>query len=187
MSSPTASSDSSTRRCSPALTCSQGSATYSLTEAAIQPVPVLAELGAWGVGHRDTTPRLGVRGELLASGGPKLWAEFMDELRELHLAQSHRHNGGPSVMEGLSESYARASTSDLTGERAASAKTGAGEDMLRAQWPMPPAHASPRPRRSNRGRRRSRSHVPRFLGALASDAHNARTAEHASQRCSQDR
>ena len=64
-------------------------ATYSLTEAAIQLVPVLAELGAWGVRHRDTTPRLRVRGELLASGGPKLWAEFMDELRELHLAQSH--------------------------------------------------------------------------------------------------
>jgi hypothetical protein len=50
----------------------------------------------------------------------------MDELRELHLAQSQCHNGGPSVMEGLSESYARASTGDLTGERVASAKTGPG-------------------------------------------------------------
>jgi hypothetical protein len=57
-------------------------AAYSLTEAAIQLVPVLTELGAWGIRHRVTTPRLRVRAELLASGGPEMQAQFMDELRE---------------------------------------------------------------------------------------------------------
>jgi DNA-binding HxlR family transcriptional regulator len=60
-------------------------ATYSLTEAAIQLVPVLAELGAWGARHRAPDPQLRARAELLAEGGPKLWAELMDQLRELHL------------------------------------------------------------------------------------------------------
>jgi DNA-binding HxlR family transcriptional regulator len=60
-------------------------ATYSLTEPAIQLVPVLAELGAWGTRHRPTTPALAVRAELLAEGGRPMWDRFMDELREIHL------------------------------------------------------------------------------------------------------
>lgn len=58
-------------------------AAYSLTEPAIQLVPVLAELGAWGTLHRPTIPRLRVRAELLADGGPDMRGQFMDELREL--------------------------------------------------------------------------------------------------------
>jgi DNA-binding HxlR family transcriptional regulator len=86
-------------------------AKYSLTEAAIQLVPVLAELGAWGVRHRNTTPRLRVRAELLSDGGPKLWAEFMDELRELHLDQPAHQKRRPSVMERMRDACATASGS----------------------------------------------------------------------------
>jgi DNA-binding HxlR family transcriptional regulator len=73
--------------------------TYSLTEAAIQLVPVLAELGAWGARHRPTTPRLRERAEVLAQGGPDLWAQFMDELRQLHLGTTPGPNAAPSVTE----------------------------------------------------------------------------------------
>ena len=83
-------------------------AKYSLTEAAIELVPVIAELGAWGVRHRNTTPRLRVRAELLTDGGPELWAEFMDELRQLHLDQPRHQKRHPSVMERMRDAYATA-------------------------------------------------------------------------------
>jgi hypothetical protein len=56
-------------------------ARYSLTEPAIQLVPVFAQLGSWGLRHRPTSSELRVRAELLEQGGPALWQEFMDELR----------------------------------------------------------------------------------------------------------
>src|SRR5947208_7230920 len=87
-------------------------AKYSLTEPAIELVPVIAELGAWGVRHRDTTPRLRVRAELLADGGSELWAEFMDELRELHLDQPRSDTSDPSVMERMRAAYAAAVASE---------------------------------------------------------------------------
>jgi len=90
-------------------------ATYTLTEAAIQLVPVLAELGAWGARHRDTTPRLRVRAELLANGGPELWAEYMDELRELHLGKVGRPRAGPSATERLSAAYTSAAAVSRAG------------------------------------------------------------------------
>lgn len=62
-------------------------AMYSLTEAAIELVPLLALLGLWGVRYRDTDPQLRARAQSLADGGPAVWAEFMDELREMHLGQ----------------------------------------------------------------------------------------------------
>src|SRR5436309_15121035 len=40
-------------------------ATYSLTEAAIELVPVLAMLGEWGLRNRPGTPTLRVRAQLL--------------------------------------------------------------------------------------------------------------------------
>jgi DNA-binding HxlR family transcriptional regulator len=83
-------------------------AKYSLTEAAIELVPVIAELGAWGVRHRNTTPRLRVRAELLTDGGPELWAEFMDELRQLHLDQPRHEKRRPSVIERMRDAYATA-------------------------------------------------------------------------------
>ena len=60
-------------------------ATYSLTEPAIQLVPVFAQLGSWGVRHRPTTEPLRVRAEVLERGGPRTWDDFMAELREIHL------------------------------------------------------------------------------------------------------
>jgi DNA-binding HxlR family transcriptional regulator len=65
-------------------------AIYSLTEKAIQLVPLLALMGAWGRRHLPVTPELSVRAELLEEGGPKLWDEFMDELRVLHLGARDR-------------------------------------------------------------------------------------------------
>jgi DNA-binding HxlR family transcriptional regulator len=56
-------------------------ARYSLTEPAIQLVPVFAQLGSWGLRHRPTSRALRVRAELREHGGPALWQEFMDELR----------------------------------------------------------------------------------------------------------
>ncbi|WP_018681355.1 winged helix-turn-helix transcriptional regulator [Actinokineospora enzanensis] len=83
-------------------------AAYSLTEASIQLVPILAQLGDWGVRHRPTTNRLRVRAELLASGGPGLWEEFMAELRAIHLGHPTPDRDGPTVMQRLAEAYAAA-------------------------------------------------------------------------------
>jgi DNA-binding HxlR family transcriptional regulator len=60
-------------------------AIYSLTEPAIQLVPLLAQMGAWGRRHRPVSEELSIRAELLEEGGPDLWGEFMQELRALHL------------------------------------------------------------------------------------------------------
>ncbi|MBS0640746.1 MAG: helix-turn-helix transcriptional regulator [Proteobacteria bacterium] len=60
-------------------------AVYSLTEPAIQLVPLLAQMGAWGRRHRPVTPELSIRAELLEQGGPVLWEAFMAELRSVHL------------------------------------------------------------------------------------------------------
>lgn len=58
---------------------------YSLTEPAIQLLPVLAQMAAWGRRHTRVSHELSVRAELLEAGGPPLWEAFMDELRHLHL------------------------------------------------------------------------------------------------------
>jgi len=76
----------------------------SLAEPAIQLVPVLAHLGAWGRRHLPATPELAIRAELLERGGPPLWDEFMDELRELHLGVP-RPAGAGSVLERLTAAY----------------------------------------------------------------------------------
>ena len=81
--------------------------TYSLTEAAIELVPVMAELGTWGLRHGPTTPRLRVRAELLADGGPELWADFMDELRVEHL-------GAPSPPDDRPRAIERLAAADVT-------------------------------------------------------------------------
>ncbi|ROR72521.1 winged helix-turn-helix transcriptional regulator [Bogoriella caseilytica] len=77
---------------------------YSLTEASIQLVPVLAALGAWGAAHLPATPELSIRATILGAGGPSMWADFMDELRELHLGIA-RPEGAGSVMEQLEAAY----------------------------------------------------------------------------------
>jgi len=58
---------------------------YSLTEASIALVPLLAHMGGWGLRHTPASKELSVRAKILEDGGPKLWSEFMEELRHLHL------------------------------------------------------------------------------------------------------
>jgi DNA-binding HxlR family transcriptional regulator len=60
-------------------------AIYSLTEKAIDLVPVFAQLGAWGIRHLPVSEDLGVRARVLEEGGPEMWERFMVELREEHL------------------------------------------------------------------------------------------------------
>lgn len=76
---------------------------YHLTEAAIQLVPVLAALGAWGARWLETSPELTVRAELLAAGGPSMWDRFMDELRATHLSGAPRAGNG--VLAELTAAY----------------------------------------------------------------------------------
>lgn len=77
-------------------------AIYSLTEPAIQLVPLLAQMGAWGRRHRPASEELSVRARLLEEGGPRMWSAFMDELRTLHLGVPA---SGPSVLQGLQAAY----------------------------------------------------------------------------------
>ncbi len=60
-------------------------AIYSLTEASIDLVPVLAMIGAWGRRHLPVSEDLSIRAELLEEGGQALWDEFMDDLRRIHI------------------------------------------------------------------------------------------------------
>jgi len=76
---------------------------YSLTEKAIQLVPLLVQMGAWGRRHLPVTPELSIRAQLLEEGGPGLWADFMDELRAAHLGAPP--GAGPSVVERLRAAY----------------------------------------------------------------------------------
>jgi len=79
-------------------------AIYSLTEAAIQLVPVFAQIGAWGRRHLPVSEELSIRAELLENGGPGMWEKFMDELRSEHLGQP-RDPGAESVREALQRAY----------------------------------------------------------------------------------
>jgi|HubBroStandDraft_5_1064220.scaffolds.fasta_scaffold175104_2 DNA-binding HxlR family transcriptional regulator len=89
-------------------------ATYSLTEQAIQLVPVFAELGAWGTRHRPVSHPLRVRAELLEQGGPQLWRTYMDELRETHLGIPSPDRQEPSATAQLAQAYADACAAEVT-------------------------------------------------------------------------
>src|SRR6266567_6481344 len=60
-------------------------AIYSLTEQGVELLPILAQMSVWGRKYLPVTDELSIRAQLLEEGGPKLWAEFMDELRDTHL------------------------------------------------------------------------------------------------------
>ena len=76
---------------------------YSLTEPAIQLVPLLAHMGAWGRRHLPVSEALGIRAQLLEEGGPALWDRFMDELRWVHLEAPRPP--GPCVADELRAAY----------------------------------------------------------------------------------
>jgi len=87
-------------------------AIYSLTEPAIQLLPILAHMSAWGLRHLPVTPELSIRAEVLEQGGPAMWARFMDELRHDHLGAPRPV--GSSVGDELQAAYER-----VVAERAA--------------------------------------------------------------------
>jgi DNA-binding HxlR family transcriptional regulator len=78
---------------------------YSLTEKGIELLPVLAQMAGWGYKYLPVSEELGIRAKLLSDGGPKMWAEFMDELREVHLGIKQRRKAGASVSERLQAAY----------------------------------------------------------------------------------
>ncbi len=112
---------------------------YSLTEAAIELLPLLVHMGAWGVRHTRPSRALSVRAQILAQGGPPLWAAFMDELRHLHLgARPPAH----SVFAELQAAYEAA----MAGRRSSAAT--AARAGPRAAYPR--REAAPRPARTRR-------------------------------------
>jgi DNA-binding HxlR family transcriptional regulator len=84
---------------------------YSLTEPAIELVPVLAELGAWGSRWLPVDDALSARARALRDGGPELCQRFMAELREEHLGVAARPaTDGRTVRELLQLAYLSASS-----------------------------------------------------------------------------
>ncbi|HRW15581.1 helix-turn-helix domain-containing protein [Amaricoccus sp.] len=75
---------------------------YSLTEPAIQLVPLLAQMGAWGRRFTPATRELSIRARLLEEGGPAMWEAFMAELRSLHLGAAPPQR---SVIEELTDAF----------------------------------------------------------------------------------
>jgi DNA-binding HxlR family transcriptional regulator len=71
---------------------------YSLTEKAIQLVPILAVMGIWGRSHLPLAEREDVRMAVLERGGPKMWQRIMEELRESHLGGALLPGGVPPVV-----------------------------------------------------------------------------------------
>lgn len=83
-------------------------AIYSLTEPAIQLVPMLAAIGAWGRRHLPVSDDLSIRAELLEKGGPALWDAFMSDLRKIHVENPIRGAKGEissPVLERLTEAF----------------------------------------------------------------------------------
>jgi DNA-binding HxlR family transcriptional regulator len=80
---------------------------YSLTEKGIELLPILAQMSGWGFKYLPVSEELGIRAKLLSEGGPNMWAEFMDELREIHLGVKRRRKAGPSASERLQAAYER--------------------------------------------------------------------------------
>jgi DNA-binding HxlR family transcriptional regulator len=77
-------------------------AIYSLTEKAIQLVPIMAMVGGWGRKHLPVSEELSIRAQLLEEGGPPMWDAFMEELRRLHLGAPGE---GRSVLAELQAAY----------------------------------------------------------------------------------
>jgi DNA-binding HxlR family transcriptional regulator len=78
---------------------------YSLTEQGVELLPILAQMAGWGYKYLPVSEELGIRAKLLKEGGPKMWADFMDELRETHLGVKRRKKAGPSAGERLQAAY----------------------------------------------------------------------------------
>lgn len=95
---------------------------YSLTEKAIQLVPVLVELGAWGRRHLPTSPELAIRQQLMEEGGPPLWSAFADELRHIHLG-TPLPEGRESVIARLQAAFEQVAAEQRSEAAAQATKT----------------------------------------------------------------
>lgn len=64
-------------------------ALYSLTEKGIALLPIIVQIGAWGSRWVPASKQLDARSRKvireLQEGGPRVWAELMEELRSKHL------------------------------------------------------------------------------------------------------
>ena len=83
-------------------------AIYSLTAQGIELLPVLAQMAVWGRKHLPVTEELAIRAQLLEDGGPRLWAQFMEELRATHLgvpAKGRRRSPNQTVAAKLNAAY----------------------------------------------------------------------------------
>lgn len=62
---------------------------YSLTERAIELLPIIVQIGAWGRRHRRDSDRASEADRRflhdLAAGGPRHWTKLMAQLRAAHL------------------------------------------------------------------------------------------------------
>jgi len=59
---------------------------YSLTEKAIDLLPILVQIGVWGTEHQPATKPNPSNAIRLKRGGPLLWKSLMSDLRRVHLA-----------------------------------------------------------------------------------------------------
>jgi DNA-binding HxlR family transcriptional regulator len=82
-------------------------AIYSLTEASIQLVPLLAHMGAWGRRHTPVSRELSIRAQLLEEGGERMWKAFMAELRSIHLGAPAPRQSVFAELEAAFESAVR--------------------------------------------------------------------------------
>jgi DNA-binding HxlR family transcriptional regulator len=82
-------------------------AIYSLTEASVQLVPLLVQMGAWGRRHTRASRELSIRAQLLEEGGPRMWKSFMSELRSVHLGAPRPRKSIFAALQSAYESAAR--------------------------------------------------------------------------------
>ena len=103
---------------------------YSLTEKAIQLVPVLVLLGAWGRRHLEASPEQAIRQQLVEEGGPPLWSAFADELRHIHL-ETPLPEGRESVIARLQAAFEQVAVDQRNEAAAKMTKNGASGAGLR--------------------------------------------------------
>lgn len=66
---------------------------------------LLAQMSVGGASICPSPRTFSIRAQLLEERGPKLWAEFMDELRETHLGVKRRKTAARSVAQRLQKAY----------------------------------------------------------------------------------
>lgn len=79
---------------------------YSLTEKAIELVPLMAIMGSWGLRHTRPADDLAIGAQVLEDGGELLWRDFMDELRHIHLGAPPPERSALSAMQSAYEAQA---------------------------------------------------------------------------------